>query len=90
MHTITKTAACNQALAETSTLFRFGGRWKFSYYDPSVKTWRASFAADYWVATMHRRRHLIERAREIMRPDEINGHPYEPGDLMGGKWQSYV
>jgi hypothetical protein len=87
---MTKTAACKQALAETSDLFRFGGQWKFSRFDASVKAWRESIAADYWNATNHRRRHLIERAREILNPDMEDGYQYEPGDVTGGKWQSYV
>jgi hypothetical protein len=90
MHTSTKTAACKQSMAETSNLSRFGGQWHFSYYDPRAKAWREFFYVSYSMATTERRRHLVERAREIMRPDDIDGHQYEPGDLMGGKWQSYV
>lgn len=90
MKTTTKNAACNQAISETSALSRFGGQWKFTYFDPTVNAWRESTSTEYWQACNHRRRRLIERAREIMRPEEIDGHQYESGDLMGGKWQSYV
>jgi len=90
MKTPTKTTACKQALAETSTVFRFGGRFQFRYYDHHVKAWRESTTADYWTTTSHRRRHLIERAREIMHPELEDGHQYESGDLVGGKWESYV
>lgn len=76
-----------QAHRETSKLYRFGGQWKFNYFDPSVKAWRESVARDYSGASSSRRRHLIERAREILHGEmEV-----KPCDFYtGGRWQDFV
>jgi hypothetical protein len=86
----TKTATCKQALDETSELRPFGRQWKFAQYDTHCRAWRESTPTDYFRARTARRRRLIERAREILHPDMEDGHQHEPGDLEGGKWQSYV
>ena len=87
---MTKTAACNQALNETSALSPFGNGWKWSWLDPRVNAWRESHPTDYHRALGQRRRHLIERATEILHPELGDQHPHEPDDLTGGRWQSYV
>jgi len=86
----TKTAACKQALAETSDLSLFGGNYKWSWFDHRANAWRESIPTDYYRAQAQRRRHLIERASEILHPGREDQHPHEPGDLAGGKWQSFV
>ena len=90
MKRITKTAACKQASAETTSLSPFGNGWKWSWFDHRVNAWRESHPTDYFRAQGQRRRHLIERATEILHPDLEDQHPYEPGDFAGGSWQSYV
>ena len=91
MKPITKTAACRQALDETSELQPFGrNQWVFSWLDHSVNAWRESHPRNFHAAQHARRVHLIERAMEILHPDLIDQHFREPGDLCGGKWQSYV
>ena len=41
-------------------------------------------------AQFGRRVHLIETANALLHPDNVTSPPREPGDYVGGKWQSYV
>jgi hypothetical protein len=87
---ISKTKACKQAASEISELYRFGGQWRYSYYDHSCEANRESTPRDYYSAQFSRRCALISRAMELLHPDRVDSHAYEPGDFSGGAWHSYV
>jgi hypothetical protein len=87
---MTKKQACDKALSEVSELFRFGNQWKYLVYDEFCEAWRESIGADYHLARYYRRVALIERAKELLYPDRIDGHLLESGDYFGGSWKSYV
>lgn len=87
---VDKKAACEKALGEVSELYRFGRQWRFNYFDKGVNAWREAVPRDYSAASFARRVQLIARATAILHPDRIDAHCMEPGDFVGGKWQSYV
>lgn len=87
---VDKKTACEKALSEVSELYRFGGKWRFNYYEKNVNAWRESVPREYSAASFARRVQLIACATAILHPERIDSHCIEPGDFVGGKWQSYV
>lgn len=70
--TTTKTDAMKQA-TEDVTMYRQGGGWVVSTYDPKVNAKRVSHEMPYSLAREHLTRARAERAVELMGID-----PYDP------------
>jgi len=85
-----KTKACKKAQAEISEIRLSGSGWTYLSYDPETDAWRESLPKNYWAAQRSRRVALIQRARGYLCPELENPHAMEPGDFVGGTWQSYV
>jgi hypothetical protein len=85
-----KTKACKKAQAEITEIRRSGCGWIYLSHDPATDAWRESLPKNYWAAKRSRRVALIDRARSYLHPDSAGPCAMEPGDYVGGPWQSYV
>lgn len=83
----TKKQAIAHARATISDLTPFGGQWRFSRYDPTVKAWRESIPTNFWHAAAQRRIALAYCAIEYYFDDPDRGEPWE---TVEGNWETYA